>query len=274
MGRSSASTADGSSLGRRLRDRARGPVADHPGDDRRAAEPDLARAVQPLLANRDLPGLLGQGTSSGRPITDFAAWEQGASEPREVGSRLSATSVWDAADPLKALSQERENPTRVFLLNPRFAATSDFGARQGPFGSILKNVRLAQRSANESAGASGRRRRGGGELVASQTLRDRRGRRCDHRRPDRPATEASPDRRRRIVRPARADGPDEPSFDAPDADGRQRRQSDSELRERSRPRHRPRPVPATRAKFHESRDGESGEARAERPSCPILVMRT
>ena len=83
------------------------------------------------------------------PITNFAAWEQGTSEPREVGSRLSVSSVWEATDPAKALSQENENPTRVFQLNPRITASADFGARQGPFGSSLRNFRLAQRAADE-----------------------------------------------------------------------------------------------------------------------------
>ena len=62
----------------------------------------------------------------------------------ELGSQASELPVWDAADPLLALTQERVNPTRVFLLGPKVAATSDIGARQGPFGSILKNVRMAQ----------------------------------------------------------------------------------------------------------------------------------
>ena len=78
-------------------------------------------------------------------VPDFAAWEQTSAEPRELGSQASELPVWDAADPLLALTQERVNPTRVFLLGPKVAATSDIGARQGPFGSILKNVRMAQR---------------------------------------------------------------------------------------------------------------------------------
>ena len=84
------------------------------------------------------------------PITEFSGWEQSPTDFREVGSRVSGTSVWDAADPMKSLSQERENPTRVFLLNPRLTATSDPGARQGPFGSMLKNVRLAQANGPET----------------------------------------------------------------------------------------------------------------------------
>ncbi|MGP0066069.1 MAG: protein kinase domain-containing protein [Isosphaeraceae bacterium] len=103
------------------------------------------------------------------PITNFATWEQDATEPREVGSRLTGASVWDAADPLKALSQERDNPSRVFLLNSRFAATGDFGARQGPFGSILKNVRPAQRTSSEPTELPAPARRGVGETVGTRS---------------------------------------------------------------------------------------------------------
>ena len=85
------------------------------------------------------------------PIADFAKWEQSGSEPREVGSLTSAVSVWEAADPLKALSQERENPTRVFLLSSRFRSASELGAQKGPFDSSLKNVRMAQRSGSDLA---------------------------------------------------------------------------------------------------------------------------
>ncbi len=102
------------------------------------------------------------------PIANFASWEQGATEPREVGSRLSVSSVWDIADPLKALAQVSENPTRAFLLNPRIAATSDFGARQGPFGSSLKNVRPVQRPPDEPAEALASSRRVGGDVVAGR----------------------------------------------------------------------------------------------------------
>ena len=118
-------------LGRRLRDTAGGPIPNNP----------LAMIDEPRnLVSRGRGNLFSQiGTyliSAGKdqqraPITNFATWEQDATEPREVGSRLTGASVWDAADPLKALSQERDNPSRVFLLNSRFAATGDFGARQG-----------------------------------------------------------------------------------------------------------------------------------------------
>jgi serine/threonine protein kinase len=87
-------------------------------------------------------------------ITSFAAWEQTPTELREAGSRVSTGPIWDAPDPLVALGQEREYPTRAFLLNPRVAASSDVGAGQGPFGSILKNVRLAQRTGSSRSAAS------------------------------------------------------------------------------------------------------------------------
>ena len=97
----------------------------------------------------------------GRRSPNSRGWEQSPTDFREVGSRVSGASVWDAADPLKALSQERENPTRVFLLNPRLTATSDPGARQGPFGSILKNVRLAQPTGHRGGGGAPGIRRAG-----------------------------------------------------------------------------------------------------------------
>jgi serine/threonine protein kinase len=78
-------------------------------------------------------------------VADFAGWERTSAGPREVGSQVSEAPVWEPADPLQTLAEERDNPTRVFLLDPRLAATSDAGAQRGPFGSILKNVRLAQR---------------------------------------------------------------------------------------------------------------------------------
>ena len=42
---------------------------------------------------------------------------------------MDCSPIWEAPDPLLALRQERENPTRVFLLNSKLAATSG----QGPF---------------------------------------------------------------------------------------------------------------------------------------------
>jgi serine/threonine-protein kinase len=86
------------------------------------------------------------GSGERTSIGDFAAWEQTPNELREVGSRVSTTTIWKASDPLQALAQERENPTGAFLLDPRLAAMADVGARQGPFGAILKDVRLAQRT--------------------------------------------------------------------------------------------------------------------------------
>jgi serine/threonine-protein kinase len=85
-----------------------------------------------------------ENSSKPTTIADFAGWERTATEPRELGSWVSEVPVWEAADPLQALAEERDNPTRVFLLGPKLAATWDVGAQRGPFGSILKHVRLAQ----------------------------------------------------------------------------------------------------------------------------------
>jgi serine/threonine-protein kinase len=78
-------------------------------------------------------------------IEDFASWERTATEPREFGSQVSEVPVWEAPDPLEALAEERDNPTRVFLLDPKLAARPEVGAQKGPFGASLKNVRSAQR---------------------------------------------------------------------------------------------------------------------------------
>jgi serine/threonine-protein kinase len=78
-------------------------------------------------------------------IAEFSAWERGSADLRELGSDVSRGRVWDAANPVELLVQERDNPTRVFLLGPQIAGASDVGARKGPFGSVLKAVRLAQR---------------------------------------------------------------------------------------------------------------------------------
>ena len=62
---------------------------------------------------------------------------------RESGSRMVATSIWEAADPSQALATEIDNPTRVFLVNKAVVQGSDAGARQGPFGSILTTTNVA-----------------------------------------------------------------------------------------------------------------------------------
>ena len=80
------------------------------------------------------------------PIIDFAHWIETPTELRETGSVLATSPVWDAADPALAQTLETDNPTRVFLLSPSIAARTDVGARKGPFGSILRNTRIAQRS--------------------------------------------------------------------------------------------------------------------------------
>ncbi len=83
-------------------------------------------------------------------VADFAAWEQGTTEPRELGSRLADRSIWEAADSIAALHQDREDPTRAFHLDARAAIESGIGARQGPFGPIRSEVRLAQNDATHS----------------------------------------------------------------------------------------------------------------------------
>ncbi len=86
------------------------------------------------------------GDDRQEPILDFARWSESPTELRETGTLVRASAVWDATDPGHALGAEADNPTRVFLLNPAIASRSDIGARQGPFGSILKNARVARRS--------------------------------------------------------------------------------------------------------------------------------
>jgi serine/threonine-protein kinase len=79
-------------------------------------------------------------------IDQFSRWSETANEVRETGSQVRPGSVWEATDPLQALLVQRDNPTRVFLLAPAITARTDVGARQGPFGSSLKNVHVAQRT--------------------------------------------------------------------------------------------------------------------------------
>jgi serine/threonine-protein kinase len=79
------------------------------------------------------------------PVTDFERWADGPLGPREVKSVLATASVWDAADPSLAQASETDNPTRAFLLSTSIAARMDVGARRGPFGSILQNVRAVER---------------------------------------------------------------------------------------------------------------------------------
>ena len=94
-------------------------------------------------------------TFSGRgerqePIVDFSRWTETPTDRRESGSRLVATSIWDAADPLTALATETDNPSRVFLVNKALAQASDAGARQGPFGPIRTAVNIAMRARTQS----------------------------------------------------------------------------------------------------------------------------
>jgi len=81
------------------------------------------------------------------PIVDYPHWKETAAGPRETRTMVATTSVWDAADPSQAQATETDNPTRVFLLNSSIVSRTDVGgARRGPFGSILKNVRIVQRT--------------------------------------------------------------------------------------------------------------------------------
>ena len=85
------------------------------------------------------------------PITDFARWSDTPTELRETGTVVQTSSVWDTAEPAQALLAETDNPTRVFLLSSAVTSRSDIGAQKGPFGSVLKNVRLVKRSRPEES---------------------------------------------------------------------------------------------------------------------------
>jgi eukaryotic-like serine/threonine-protein kinase len=82
-------------------------------------------------------------------VAEYARWRETPTELRETGTTVSTNPVWAAADPSQALTIEKDNPTRVFLLNPSVAAKMDTGARQGPFGAVIQNVRVAQRPDEE-----------------------------------------------------------------------------------------------------------------------------
>jgi serine/threonine-protein kinase len=97
-------------------------------------------------------------------IDQFSRWCETVNELRETGSQVWPDSVWESSDPIQSLLVQRDNPTRVFLLASAIAAQTDVGARQGPFGSTLKNVHLAQRAGSqgeEFASPSARRPRDG-----------------------------------------------------------------------------------------------------------------
>jgi serine/threonine-protein kinase len=78
-------------------------------------------------------------------ISDFARWSETPTELRETGTALTANSVWETTDPGQALLAEADNPTGVFLMSAASTSRSDLGARQGPFGSDLKNARIAEK---------------------------------------------------------------------------------------------------------------------------------
>ena len=95
-------------------------------------------------------------TLSGRaerqePVVEFSRWAETPTDRRESGSRIVATSIWEAADPSQALATETDNPSRVFLVNKAVVPGSDAGARQGPFGSILTPTNGAIRARTENA---------------------------------------------------------------------------------------------------------------------------
>jgi hypothetical protein len=46
---------------------------------------------------------------------------------------------------VQALLAGTDNPTRLFLMSAASTSRTDLGARQGPFGSVLKNVRIAEK---------------------------------------------------------------------------------------------------------------------------------
>jgi serine/threonine-protein kinase len=87
------------------------------------------------------------------PIVEFTQWMETPTERRESGSRVVASSIWEAADPSQALAAESDNPSRVFLVNRAAVQGSDAGARQGPFGSILTPTNGAMRARAENSAA-------------------------------------------------------------------------------------------------------------------------
>jgi serine/threonine protein kinase len=91
-------------------------------------------------------------------IDDFAHWSETPTELRETGTALTSNPVWETPDPGQALLAQTDNPSRVFLMSAASTSRSDLGARQGPFGSVLTNVRNAEkRSRPEESLASSAR---------------------------------------------------------------------------------------------------------------------
>jgi eukaryotic-like serine/threonine-protein kinase len=87
------------------------------------------------------------------PVVEFSQWMETPAERRESGSRMVASSIWEAADPSQALATESDNPSRVFLVNRAVVEGSNAGARQGPFGSILTTTNVAMRARTENSAA-------------------------------------------------------------------------------------------------------------------------
>ncbi len=81
------------------------------------------------------------------PITEFARWRETPTELRETGTTVATALGLGRGRPARRhWRPRRDNPTRVFLLSASVAANGDVGARQGPFGSVLKNARPEKRS--------------------------------------------------------------------------------------------------------------------------------
>lgn len=104
------------------------------------------------------------------PIVEFSQWMETPTDRRESGSRMVASSIWEASDPSQALATETDNPSRVFLINRAVVQGSDAGARQGTFGSILTptSVAMRARAENSAALATSPRR---AEIASSESQR-------------------------------------------------------------------------------------------------------
>ncbi len=72
------------------------------------------------------------------PIRRFDAWAGDLVTTREIDSTHSDTSPWEQDDPLRALSQARENPTVAFQLAATELPSPETGARRGPLGPIAQ----------------------------------------------------------------------------------------------------------------------------------------
>ncbi len=130
---------------------------------RGSAEPELARSSQSLRLDLPLPHDAGGLAPAGRRSRISRRGSRSAAEPRESGSQV-ASSRRLGGRRTRSLALDagaRESDARL-PARSQARGGSDVGASQGPFGSILKNVRLAQRTAvhpDRRRGASPRRGR-------------------------------------------------------------------------------------------------------------------